>query len=124
MQSMRYRTPRGTVISSASTRQDYKLSYPPALLRSVIDFPSTVRHLYAHHLVTLENSTFPSSCHENELFLALEPSEASVDWFSVVYNAGAVVGLLLQVTLAQWFLSWFSLLQPLIKNRGTILLPQ
>lgn len=76
------------------------------------------------HTVALENSTFPSSCNENELLLAIEPSEARVDWFSVVYNAGAIVGLLLQVTLAQWFLSWFSLLQPLIRNRGTILLPQ
>lgn len=71
----------------------------------------------------LDNETFPSSCNEDELFLAIEPADADVDWLSVIYNAGTLVGVMLQVTLAQWFLAWFSLVKPLIRNRGTIMMP-
>ncbi|CAM9228549.1 unnamed protein product [Discosporangium mesarthrocarpum] len=72
----------------------------------------------------VENATFPGFCDKTAMSLAIEPSNGQVNWGQLFLKTGALVALLLQVALAHWFVSWFSLLRPLIKHRGRVLIPR
>ena len=67
--------------------------------------------------------TFPGNCSAWVLLNAIQPSDGTVNWWSLFFRSGALVALLLQVVLAHWFISWFSVLRPLTMHRGRVMVP-
>lgn len=66
---------------------------------------------------------FPGNCSSTALLAAIQPGDGSVNWWSLFFHSGALVALLLQLVLAHWFVSWFSVLRPLTMHRGRIMIP-
>ena len=54
---------------------------------------------------------------------AIQPGNGTVNWWSLFYHGGAFVALLLQLVLAHWFISWFTVLRPLTMNRHRVMIP-
>lgn len=66
---------------------------------------------------------FPGNCSASVLLQEIQPSDGNVDWFPLLFYSGAAAALLLQFMLANWFISWFTMLRPLTICRGRIMLP-
>ncbi|CAM9298163.1 unnamed protein product, partial [Hapterophycus canaliculatus] len=67
---------------------------------------------------------FPGNCSASTLLAAIQPGDGRVNWWSLFFHSGALVALLLQLVLAHWFVSWFSVLRPLTMHRGRIMIPE
>eukprot|EP00903_Cladosiphon_okamuranus_P020047 g18414.t1 len=67
---------------------------------------------------------FPGNCSATTLLTAIQPGDGSVNWWALFFHSGALVALLLQLVLAHWFLSWFSVLRPLTMHRGRVMIPE
>ncbi|CAM9625550.1 unnamed protein product [Ectocarpus sp. 6 AP-2014] len=66
---------------------------------------------------------FPGNCTSSVLLSAIQPGDGNVNWWSLFFRSGALVALLLQITLAHWFISWFSVLRPLTMHKGRVMIP-
>ncbi|CAM9552656.1 unnamed protein product, partial [Ectocarpus sp. 13 AM-2016] len=66
---------------------------------------------------------FPGNCSSSVLLSAIQPGDGNVNWWSLFFRSGALVALLLQITLAHWFISWFSVLRPLTMHKGRVMIP-
>ncbi|CAM9499525.1 unnamed protein product [Scytosiphon promiscuus] len=67
---------------------------------------------------------FPGNCSSTALLAAIQPGDGEVNWWSLFFHSGALVALLLQLVLAHWFVSWFSVLRPLTMHRGRVMIPE
>lgn len=67
--------------------------------------------------------SFPGNCSVTVLLNAIQPGDGTVDWWTLFFNSGALVALMLQIVLANWFITWFSVLRPLTMYRGRVMIP-